>query len=147
MIACDVNVLVYAYNEDAPRHAEYRTWLESSANGAEPVGLSSIVASGFVRVVTHPKVLARPLTVEAAIELIDDLRSAPAVVPLEPGRQHWTIFTGLCRAVLARGNAVPDAYLAALALEQGCTWYSGDRGFARYPGLRFRHPLDPTSTG
>jgi uncharacterized protein len=147
VIACDVNVLVYAYNADAPRHAEYRAWLDAAANGREPLGLSSIVASGFLRIFTHPKVLARPVAVDLAVELVDDLRAAPAVVPLDPGRQHWTVFTDLCRAVSARGNAVPDAYLAALAIEHGCTWYSADRGFARYPGLRFRHPLDGSTGG
>jgi toxin-antitoxin system PIN domain toxin len=105
------------------------------------------VASGFLKIFTHPKVLVRPIAVDLAVELVDSLRAAPAVVPLEPARQHWTIFTGLCRAVSARGNAIPAAYLAALAIEHGCTWYSADRGFARYPGLRFRHPLDTPSTG
>lgn len=147
MIACDVNVLVYAANEDAPRHGEYRAWLESSVNGAEPFGLSSIVASGFLRVVTHPKVLTRPIGTESALDLLDGLRAAPAVVPLEPRRHHWTVFTDLCRTVAARGNAVPDAYLAALAIEHGCVWYSADRGFARFPGLRAGHPLDPRPAG
>lgn len=142
MIACDVNVLLYAFDSDAARHLEYRRWLEDSANGAEPFGLSSIVGSGFLRVATHPKVLDRPLDTDTALDLLDGLRAAPAVVPLEPGRRHWTVFTDLCRAVSARGNAVPDAYLAALAIERGCTWYTADRGFARYPGLRTRHPLD-----
>lgn len=142
MIACDVNVLVYAYDDDEPRSAEYRAWLERVVNGAEPFGLSSMVASGFVRIVTHPRVLTSPISTDVAFDLLDDLRGAPAVVPMEPGRRHWTTFSGLCRAVTARGNAVPDAYLAALAIEHGCTWHSADRGFARYPGLRFRHPLD-----
>ena len=141
MIACDVNVLVHAFNPNAPRHAEYRDWLETVTSGAEPFGLSSIVASGFLRIFTNPKVFARPTAVDVAVDLMDDVRAAPAVVPLEPGRQHWSLFTGLCRQVSARGNAVPDAYLAALAIEHGCTWYSADRGFARYPGLRTRHPL------
>jgi uncharacterized protein len=142
VIACDVNVLVHAYNLAAPRHAEYRAWLEAATGGAEPFGLSSIVASGFLRIFTHPKVLGKPIATDVAVQLVDSLRAAPAVVPLEPGRQHWTLFTDLCRAVSARGNAIPDAYLAALALEHGCTWYTADRGFARYPGLRSRHPLD-----
>lgn len=146
MIACDVNVLIYAHDEASPRHVEYQAWLKRSVGGIEPFGLPSIVASGFLRIVTHPKILARPLAVDAAIDLIDDLRAAPAVVPLEPGRRHWSIFTGLCRQVSARGNAVPDAYLAALAIEHGCTWCSADRGFTRYPGLRSQHPLDAPGT-
>lgn len=143
MIACDVNVLIYAYNEDEPRTADYRAWLEVAANGTEPFGLSSMVASGFLRIMTHPKVLTTPIATDVALDLLDELRAAPAVVPMEPGRQHWSIFAGLCRSVSARGNAVPDAYLAALAIEHGCVWHSADRGFARYPGLRSRHPLDP----
>jgi len=147
VIACDVNVLIYAHDEASTRHAEYQAWLRRSAGGNEPFGLPSIVASGFLRIVTHPKILARPLGTDTAIDILDALRAAPAVVPLEPGRRHWSLFTGLCRAVTARGNAVPDAYLAALAIEHGCTWYSADRGFARYPGLRSRHPLDASAAG
>lgn len=142
MIACDVNVLVYAFNEDAPRHGEYRSWLERAAGGPEPFGLFPIVESGFVRVVTHPKVLDAPLAPDQAFDLLAELRGAPAVVELRPGAHHRTVFEGLCRRSSARGNAVPDAYLAALAIEQGCTWYSADRGFARYRGLRYEHPLD-----
>lgn len=142
MIACDVNVLVHAMNHSAARHDEYRDWLQGAANGSEPFGLSSLVSSGFLRVVTHQKVFDRPLGTETALDLIEGLRNAPAVVGLEPGRRHRTIFAELCRTVSARGNAVPDAYLAALAIEHGCTWFTADRGFARYPGLRTRHPLD-----
>lgn len=145
MIACDVNVLIYAYNDDEPRSAGYRGWLEAAANGAEPLGLSSMVASGFLRIVTHPKVLAHPLATDTALDLLDELRAAPAVVPMEPGRRHWSIFAELCRTTSARGNAVPDAYLAAIVIEHGCLWHSADRGFARYPGLRWRHPLDPAT--
>jgi toxin-antitoxin system PIN domain toxin len=142
VIACDVNVLVHAFNADDPVHEDYRAWLESAAGGPEPFGLASVVASGFVRVVTHPKVLAEPLAVVDALDLLAELRAAPAVVPLEPGARHRVLFDDLCRRTGARGNAVPDASLAALAIEHGCTWISADRGFARYPGLRFRHPLD-----
>lgn len=73
----------------------------------------------------------------------DALSAGRAVVPPEPGRRHWSTFLDLCRTTEARGNAVPDAYLAALAVEHDCRWYSADRGFARYPGLRTGHPLDP----
>ena len=144
MISCDVNVLVHAYNEDDARHEDHRSWLESSLNGPEPFGLAHPVVSGFVRIVTHPRVLTEPLDVAAALDLVADLWAAPNVVPLIPGRRQWALFDDLCRRTGARGNAVPDAYLAALAIEHDCTWFSADRGFARYPGLRFRHPLDGT---
>jgi uncharacterized protein len=142
VIACDVNVLVHAFNADDERHEPYRAWLEAAAGGPEPFGLSAMVASGFVRVVTHPKVLEEPLAVSEALDLLATLRAAPAVVALEPGRRHWTLFDDLCRRTGARGNAVPDAFLAALAIEHGCVWVTADRGFARYPGLRVRHPLE-----
>lgn len=142
MIACDVNVLVHAFNADDDQHEPYRHWLEAAAGGPEPFGLSTVVASGFVRVVTHPKVLEAPLAVAEALDLLAALRSAPAVVPLEPGPRHRALFDDLCRRTGARGNAVPDAFLAALAMEHGCTWVTADRGFARYPGLRVRHPLE-----
>ena len=145
MIACDVNVLVHAFNADDPEHDRYGAWLEQAVNGAEPFGLSSVVASGFVRVVTHPKILPEPLPTSEALHLVSALRDAPATIGLEPGPRHWSLFDQLCRTSGARGNAIPDAYLAALAMEHGCLWLSADRGFARYPGLRFRHPLDDAS--
>lgn len=143
MIACDVNVLVHAFNADDPQHEPYREWLETAAAGPEPVGLASVVASGFIRVVTHPKVLSEPLGVVDALDLVAALRAAPAVVPLDPGPRHWELFDDLCRRTGARGNAVPDAFLAALAIEHGCEWVTADRGFARYPRLRLRHPIEP----
>ena len=143
MISCDVNVLIYAHNADDPRHVEYLDWLEAAVNGDRPFGLPSLVCSGFLRIVTHPKVLTRPLATEDALDILERLRAAPAVIPMEPGRRHWLIFAELCRKVAARGNTVPDAYLAALAIEHDAEWNSADRGFARFPGLLARHPLDP----
>jgi len=143
VISCDVNVLIYAHNADDPRHVEYLDWLEAAVNGDRPFGLPSLVCSGFLRIVTHPKVLTRPLATEDALDILERLRAAPAVIPMEPGRRHWLIFAELCRKVAARGNTVPDAYLAALAIEHDAEWNSADRGFARFPGLLARHPLDP----
>lgn len=142
MISCDVNVLVYAHHSDDPHHERYRHWLETALNGPRPFGLPSLVCAGFLRVVTHPNALHRPLAPEQALEIIERLRQAPAIVPMEPGRRHWELFTELCRAVTARGHTVPDTYLAALAIEHDAEWYTADRGFARFPHLRVRHPLD-----
>lgn len=88
MIACDVTILVYAHNGDEPRHGDYRQWLEHAADGDQPLGLSSLVASGFLRVVTHPKVLARPRATDVALEVLAELRAASAVVSMEPRRRH-----------------------------------------------------------
>lgn len=143
MRCVDVSVLVYAFRDDAPSHAAYRGWLESARRLVEPLGIPAVVLSGFLRVVTHPKVFARPTPLDDALAFADAIRASPNHVEVHPGPRHWSVFTDLCRRAEARGNAVPDAYLAAMALERGATWFSADRGFARFPDLRWRHPLDP----
>ena len=142
MIACDVNVLLNAQNVALPDHARYNRWLEDALNGPTPISFPSLVLSGYLRIVTNPKAFARTLQPEQALEMVAAVRTAPAFVAVEPGPRHWEIFTELCRKAEAKGNHVPDAYLAALAIEHGCEWVTSDRGFARYPGLRWRHPLD-----
>lgn len=142
MRGVDVNVLVHAHREDSPNHARYRAWLERACVADEPLGVGSLVLSGFVRVVTHPRVFADPSPLEVALGFAEAIRQAPSVLALAPGRRHWDIFARLCEQADARGNLVPDAYLAAMAIEVGASWYSADRDFARFPGLRLRHPLD-----
>ena len=138
----DVNVLVQVHREDADLHSDMTAWLERAL--VEPVGVavSELVLSGFLRVVTHPKIFRDPSPLAVAMEFVEDLRSREGVRVISPGHAHWGIFTDLCKRADARGNLVPDAYHAALALETGCEWITLDRGFGRYPGLRWRHPLD-----
>ena len=100
-----------------------------------------MVLSGFLRVVTHPRVFKEPTPLETALEFVEAVRGSPAVIPMEPGDRHWEIFADICRRLDARGNTVPDAYLAAIAVEQGATFVSADRGFAGFPGLRWIDPL------
>ena len=142
MILVDVNVLVHVHREDAERHAEFRAWMAAALAGPSGVGVSDLVLCGCLRVITHPKVFKEPTPLAAALDFLEDFRSRPEVHVLAPGPGHWGIFTGLCRRVEARGNLAPDAYHAALAMEYGCEWITLDRGFARFPGLHWRHPLD-----
>lgn len=86
--------------------------------------------------------LSPPDRIEAALEFCDALRSQPNAVSIAPGSRHWEIFTRLCREANVKGNLVPDAYLAALAIESGSEWVTTDRDYARFAGLRWRHPLD-----
>lgn len=141
MILPDANVLVYAFRRDASRHREYRHWLESTLANEQAVGMSDIVLSRVIRIVTHPRIFAKPSTLAQVAGFAEFLWTQPNVVRVSPGNRHWQIFTGLCRQTDARGNLVPDAYLAALAMESGAEWISTDRDFARFPGLRWRHPL------
>jgi toxin-antitoxin system PIN domain toxin len=142
VILPDVNVLVYAHREDSSDHARCLDWLERTVSSDGPFGISELVLSGFVRVVTHPRVFARPTPTEQALAFVDELRSQPNAVVIQPGRRHWEIFTSLCRTSGARGNLVPDAYLAALAIESGSEWVTTDRDYSRFPGLTWRHPFD-----
>lgn len=138
----DVNVLVYAHRPESPNHERYRSWLEDAMATSEPLGLADFVAAGFVRVVTHPKVFKDPSPAVVAFEFVRAVRSGPATMRVTPGERTWTIFEQVMLDSGATGNLVPDAFLAAVAIEQGATLVSADRSFARFPGLRWSHPLD-----
>ena len=142
MILTDVNVLVYAHRADASGHSAYRKWLEEQINSAQAYGYSDLVLSGFLRVVTHPRVFNPPSELASAIAFTHIIRSQPNAVPMMPGHRHWDIFQGLCEAANVKGNLIPDAYLAALAIESGSEWITTDRDYSRFPGLKWRHPLD-----
>jgi toxin-antitoxin system PIN domain toxin len=142
VILIDVNVLVYAHREDAEHHAAYLRWLEEVIGSPASFAVSELVLSSFIRIVTHPRVFLQPTPSDDALAFTDTIREQPHAVLTAPGPRHWSIFRELCRAVGARGNLVPDAYLAALAIESGSEWISTDRDYSRFPGLRWRHPLD-----
>jgi toxin-antitoxin system PIN domain toxin len=140
MILAEANVLVHAFREDAPRHAALRPWLEGVVRSESAFAVSELVLSGFLRVVTHPRVFNPPTPLAAALEFVEALRAQPNCVLVAPGERHWSIFTRICREAEVRGNLVPDAYLAALAIESGCDLVSTDRDFSRFAGLRWRPP-------
>jgi len=140
MRLADVNILVYAFRADAPGHESHRAWLEQLAGSDEAYAVSDHVLAGFLRVVTHPRVFHPPTPIEPALAFAQALRGRPNAVAVAPGPRHWDIFTRLCGAAKARGNLVPDAWLAALAIEHGCEFVTTDRDFARFPELRWSHP-------
>lgn len=142
MILLDVNVLVYAHRSDTSEHESIRPWLEQTLASQAPYGVTDLVLSGFLRIVTHPRIFKEPSPLSLAIEFAQSLRSRRGAVRIEPGARHWEIFRKLCEVTKATGNRVPDAFLAALAIESGSEWVTTDRGFARFPGLRWRHPSD-----
>ncbi len=141
VLLLDVNVCLYAMRADSPEHAVVRPWLERRLVDAEPVGVSELVLSSFLRISTHHRVFAEPSAVHEALKFCAALLAAPAAVSVRPGARHWQIFVDLVTSYRPRGNEVPKTYLAALALENGATWVSSDRGFARFAGLRLLDPL------
>jgi uncharacterized protein len=141
MRCVDVNVLVDAHRPDAPNHDEVVAWLEQARRAPEPLGVPRLVAAGFLRVVTHPRVFRDPTPIDTALDFVAALDASPSVVAVEPGARHWGIFTDLCARLRLRGNDVPDAALAALAIEIGARWVTSDRGFARFPELQVEPPV------
>jgi uncharacterized protein len=141
MILIDVNVLVYAHRQDAPGHAHYLEWLEGVIESDHAYGYSELVLSGFLRVVTHPRVFNPPSDLASAFSFTQGIRDQPNAVPISPGPRHWSIFKRLCESANVKGNLIPDAYLAALAIESGSEWITTDRDFSRFPDLKWRHPL------
>jgi toxin-antitoxin system PIN domain toxin len=142
MVLLDVNVLVYAHREDSPHHRQYLPWLEKLINSDHAYGLTDLVLSGFLRVVTHPHVFNPPSSMAKALAFAKELRNQPNCTLINPGPRHWEIFCRLCKTAEIKGNLVPDAFLAAVAIESGSEFVTADRDYHRFPGLRVRHPLE-----
>jgi uncharacterized protein len=141
VILPDINLLVYAHNRAVPAHVRARAWWEELLGLRQPVRIPWAVALGFVRLVTHPRVLAQPLRPDAALALVAGWLEQPGVELLEPGPRHLAILRDLLAATGVAGSLTTDAHLAALAIEHQCELHSNDADFARFPGLRWHNPL------
>jgi toxin-antitoxin system PIN domain toxin len=97
--------------------------------------------AGFLRVVTNSRVLRDPTPFDKAVHFVDALLAGPAVRRVAPAERHWDMFVDLCGRGDAKGNLISDAWLAAIAIEQGATLVTTDRDFRRFPGLRLEDPL------
>lgn len=142
MILPDVNILIYAFRAEAPDHERYRDWLTGLLGADSPFAMAELVLSGFLRIATSRRVFTTPAPLERALAFVETLLEQPTCSVVRPGRRHWEIFTRLCRETSAHGPLVPDAHFAALAIEHGCEWVTCDRDFARFTGLRWRHPFE-----
>jgi toxin-antitoxin system PIN domain toxin len=141
LLLVDTNVLIYAHRADAPEHAAWRSWLELRVNGAEPWAVSVGAIAGFLRIVTNHRVFPLPTPLRDALAFVGALRSSPTLVVVGPGPRTLSIFLELVASTEAKGKHIPDAEIAAVALDHGCELASADRDFSRYPSLRWRHPL------
>ena len=137
----DVNVLVYAHRADEVGHPGYRGWLTDLVNGPEPFALSVLVAVGFVRIVTNPRIYPRPTPLPSALAVVEQLIAHSRCRVATPAEEHWRRVAELCRAAQATGKLVADAQHAAVAMAAGCTWVTRDDDFARFAphGLRWQH--------
>lgn len=140
MVIVDANVLLYAVNGRMPEHTRSWNWLEQSLRGSEAVGFAWVALLGFLRIGTHPAAFDDPLTIDAATTQVERWLAAPAAVVVQPTSRHAAVLSGLLRQAGRAGGLVPDAHLAALAVEHDATMVSFDRDFARFAGLRHRLP-------
>ena len=138
MILPDVSVLLYAFRSDAEEHDAHRIWLENVINGEAAYGMSPQVLSSLIRIATHPRIYVHPSRLAEVLAFVSAVLGQPHCQIVQPGPRHWTIFTRLCRSANAYGNLVPDAWLAALAIESGSEWITNDRDYARFDGLQWR---------
>jgi toxin-antitoxin system PIN domain toxin len=141
VILVDANLLLYAANHSAPEHARARTWLDDRLNGVARVGLPWQSLLAFVRLASNPVVVRRAVTPAVAWgQVAEWLACESAWVP-EPGPHHAEVLGGFLRQAWMTSRLVPDAHLAALAIEHGLTLCSTDGDFARFPGLAWENPL------
>jgi uncharacterized protein len=140
VILADVNVLIYAFRADTPRHALCRSWLERIIMSEIRFGLSPLVLSAVARITTNPRIFRHASPIEEAFAYCDNLLSQPNCEVVQPGGRHWAIFRRLCVETDIRGPRVTDAWFAALAMEHGCIWITCDSDYRRFPGLDCAEP-------
>lgn len=142
MMLVDSNVMIYAHRHDTDRHGEYRAWMDELIAGPEPYAVSDFALNAVVRVVTDRRIYKNTTPPQVALNYAEAIRNQPHAHVVSPGASFWLIFRRLCGKVGAAGKLIPDAYLAALAIEHGCEFITADKDFRKFPGLRWRHPLN-----
>jgi uncharacterized protein len=141
VILPDVNVLVYAYRREAEQHEAYAGWLSALVGGSDELALADAALTGFVRIVTHPRIVADPAPTTDALRFVRALRRAPRARTVGGTDATWDVLAGWSADdPQLRANLVPDAWLAALARSHGARLATADRGVARFPGLDWFDP-------
>ena len=135
MILVDANVLLYAVNESAPRHAAAKRWMEDVLNGNEPIAFAWAALLAFLRIATQPALSPQPLEVKQALDIIEEWLAVEVTTVVHPTNRHAAILRGLLEPSGSAGNLAGDAHLAALSVEHGARICSFDRDFQRFPGI------------
>jgi toxin-antitoxin system PIN domain toxin len=136
----DVNVVIAAHRHDHPHHGLVRPWFDQMIEVAEPFAVPDPTWASFVRVTTSRRIFSEPTPLSHAFEFVNAVRAQPAHLVINPGPEAFSTFERLCLEHEAAGDLAADAYLAALAVDQGATLVSLDRDFARFTGLDWRFP-------
>jgi hypothetical protein len=144
VILVDANLLIYAHVSSFPQHVQAARWLDAQLSGTGRVGLPWPSLLGFLRIVTNPRVFERPEPVARAWSQVQAwLEPKVAWIP-QPTEQHRNVLGSLVTTAGVQANLVPDAHLAALAIEHGLLLCSTDGDFGRFADLRWQNPLVDT---
>src|SRR5258708_15723114 len=141
MIVLDANLLLYAYDSRSEKHEQARKWVEHAFSEEAVVGLPWQTVGAFIRIVTNPRIPGQRLTVDQAVQVVDQWLEQPNVKLLPPGDQHWNLFRKLLIAGQARGALATDAQLAALSIDYGGGLYTSDPHFGRFHCLFSAHSI------
>lgn len=141
MIIPDINLLIYAYNDQSPFHDAARRWWENALNGDESVGIPWVVSTGFIRIMANSSSVASPVSPAEAAGYVEEWFQYGHVVPINPGDDHMRYLRQNLQVAGAGRNLVADAHIAAIAMEHQAEVYTNDSDFARFPGLQWRNPL------
>ena len=136
----DVNVVLAAHRDDHPHFAVARAWLDELLSTRSPFSVIDLVAVAFLRVATNRRIFPVPTPAPEGFAYLRALRGQPGHVLLAPGPGHLGMLQQLCEDLDISGDLIPDAQLAAIAVEHGCELVSFDRDFARFPTLRWTRP-------
>lgn len=141
MILVDANILLYAEDRSSKLHREAKGWWDSQLSSDLPVCLPWMILLAFLRIATNRRAFQTPLNLSAAVHRVQSWLNQPCVRIIEPTSRHWDILSRLLKEGQAVANLVSDAHLAALAIEHGCTLFSTDADFSRFPKLKWKNPL------
>jgi hypothetical protein len=141
MMLVDANILLYAEDKTCLLNAKAASWLDEQLSGSTPLCLCWPVINAFLRISTNSRVYERPLLINEAVAKVQSWFNQPCLRLIGPTDNHWEIMQLLLIAGQAAANLVPDAHLAALAIEHGCVLYSTDADFSRFPKLKWINPL------
>ncbi len=137
----DLNVLLAAHRRDHPNHAGMLEYVNGLRAGNHFFGVPELALSGVARIATFAPSFKPPSTTEEVFNFTAAILASPKCMLVRPTKSHWRVFESLARTVGARGKLVPDAYLAAMAIDQGFEFITNDSDFSLFPGLTWRAPL------
>lgn len=137
----DLNILLYAVNQDSAHHKAIIAWLNDAMDDDEPIGFAWVVLLGFMRLSTNPRIFPQALSPNDAITMVDRWVAHPNTRVLTERDDHWEVLRDLLLDLGTAANLVTDTHLAAVAITHGAVLVSCDTDYARFQDLRWENPL------